>query len=225
MATPSFVDFAAIKEAVSIEEGIAFLGLKMKREGEQFRSPCPVCKKGGDRALVVTPSKGFYCFGAKKGGDIIAFVAHIKDCGQREAGSMLQEQYCTDTSTSTRNSTSSDNTRSKAAPPTNGGLEPLAYLSTEHPVIEALKLSETVCQALGIGYAPKGKMRGRIAFPLRLPDGTLVGYLGLATTAEMTPLILLPENLEERIAPPTKEEKPKPADDVRNFLRLAVNNG
>jgi hypothetical protein len=31
----------------------------------------------------------------------------------------------------------------------------------------------------GIGYAGKGLMRGTIAVPIRLEDGTLVGYIGV----------------------------------------------
>lgn len=224
MAT-TFVDFSAVKEAVSIEEGVAFLALNMKKEGGQFRSPCPACKKGGDRALVVTPSKGFYCFGAKKGGDVIAMVAHIRGCSQREAATMLQEQYCSPNtvSTSTQYSTSSHITPDADALPTNG-LEPLAHLSTDHPAIEALGLSAQVCEALGIGYASKGVMRGRVAFPLRLPDGTLVGYQGLATTGDQAPLILFPKNLDERITAPSKpQEQPKPAaDELRKLFRVVA---
>jgi hypothetical protein len=42
-------------------------------------SPCPVCKTGGERAIVITPDKFvFYCFSAKVGGDAIALVSHIK---------------------------------------------------------------------------------------------------------------------------------------------------
>jgi hypothetical protein len=45
-----------------------------------------VCKSGGDRALIVTKSKGlFYCFAARKGGDAIALAAKIRGCGQNEA--------------------------------------------------------------------------------------------------------------------------------------------
>lgn len=214
-----FVDFAAVKEAVSIEEAIAFLGLKMKHGNGQYRAPCPTCESGGDRALVVTPSKAaFYCFAQKKGGDVIAFVAHIKQCSQREAGRMLQEAYCTSTGT-----VRVPRSTSKSEPLPTDGMQPLDYLTHEHAVIKALKLSENVCQAIGMGYAPKGKMKDRLAVPLRLPDGTLVGYLGIATDADMSPLLKFPENLEERIAAPKHEASDD--DRVRNFLRLAVNNG
>jgi hypothetical protein len=34
-------------------------------------------------------------------------------------------------------------------------------------------------QALGIGYAPKGMMKGYVAIPTRLPTGELTGYIGI----------------------------------------------
>jgi len=34
-------------------------------------------------------------------------------------------------------------------------------------------------QALGIGYAPKGMMKGYVAIPIRLPTGELTGYIGI----------------------------------------------
>ena len=81
-----FVDFAELKTRVSIEQATQMLGLNLTPHGSQHRGPCPVCKTGGDRALVVTPAKGlFYCFAAKSGGDAIALVAHIRGISVKDA--------------------------------------------------------------------------------------------------------------------------------------------
>jgi hypothetical protein len=34
-------------------------------------------------------------------------------------------------------------------------------------------------EALGIGYAPKGLMKGYVVIPVRLPTGELTGYIGI----------------------------------------------
>jgi len=47
-------------------------------------------------------------------------------------------------------------------------------------------------EALGIGYARKGMMRGRVAIPIRKEDGTLVGYCGFSADAD--PFLKLPTN-------------------------------
>jgi len=83
------IDFAAIKAAVSLQKAAEFLGLELKPSAGAFRCACPQCEKGGDRGLVITPGKGFYCFGVKKGGDVISLVAHVRDIGQREAAEQL----------------------------------------------------------------------------------------------------------------------------------------
>jgi DNA primase len=58
-----YIDFAEIKQRVSIEEVVSRLGLKVTKRGHQLRAACPACKQGGDRALAITPQKSlFYCF-------------------------------------------------------------------------------------------------------------------------------------------------------------------
>jgi hypothetical protein len=82
--TESFVDYAAIKAAYAFERAVRYLGLAVERSGEQLRGACPTCKTGGPRGLAITPGKGFYCFGAKKGGDVISLVAHIMASARRK---------------------------------------------------------------------------------------------------------------------------------------------
>lgn len=207
-----YVDFAAVKAAVTFEQAIELLGLKMKKQGKTYRSACPSCQKGDDRSLAVTPGEGFYCHAQRKGGDVIAFVAHVRGCSQREAGGELQERFL------------SERPKQRPAPQERESdeLQPLDHLTTDHPAIEALGLTSEVCDALGIGYASKGMMRGRVAFPLRLPDGTLVGYAGLATSGDQAPLMLLPSNLDQRIATPPKQEiADDKVVDFKKFFRNA----
>jgi CHC2 zinc finger len=86
------MDFQEIKVAVSLEKAAESLGLQLKPSGGAFRCACPKCE-GSDRQLVITPGKGWYCFNAKRGGDVIALVAHVKGIGQREAAAALVEQF------------------------------------------------------------------------------------------------------------------------------------
>ena len=96
----TYIDFATVKEQVPIEQAIERLGLSLKERNGQWRGPCPACQSGGERALVVTPAKrAFYCFGGRVGGDVIAFVAHIRDCSMKDAAEFLAEGNSTSTST------------------------------------------------------------------------------------------------------------------------------
>ena len=88
------IDFSELKQRVNIEQAAEWLGLQVKKSGGQLRGVCPVCKDGGDRALVITPAKGlYYCFGkCRKGGDAISLAASVRGCSLREAAAFLAEK-------------------------------------------------------------------------------------------------------------------------------------
>lgn len=87
------IDFAQLKQEVSIERAIGMLGLKLNKEGDKLRGLCPACNAGSDRAIVVTPEKNvFFCFSQKKGGDVLNLVAHIKQCSIKEAAEFIKEK-------------------------------------------------------------------------------------------------------------------------------------
>jgi hypothetical protein len=207
----TYVDFSALKARIRIEDVIPILGLTMKGNS-QLRGPCPVCK-GDPRALAINIDKaGFYCHARGKGGDVIALTAHIRGTSQREAALFLQDHFGAETKPVP-----------KAHQTAQDALEPLSYLETDHEVIELLGLSVAACEALGAGFAPKGILSGRIAIPLRTPDGMLVGYFGIATQADQAPLLKFPANLDERCRTvPSKAEAPPkvPGDELRKLLRV-----
>lgn len=186
MGNVPYLDFQAIKRSYSIEEIMSMTGLPFKKDGKSFRCECPV-HKGGKRGLVVTPDeqddKGdagvFYCFGAKSGGDRVALLAHVRDSKPYAIFKELAE-------------------RKPAAPVTvpeekEGGSSPergfreLPYIEPAHPSVQALGFPPEIADALGLGYAPRGHHKQRIAVPLRLADGRLVGYISLGGDVLLPP--------------------------------------
>jgi len=154
----TYVDFAAVKRATSIERVADWLGLKTTRHGAQLRCACPV-SGGGERALIITPAEDvFYCFAPKcqKGGDLIELVAHVQQISTREAALALQQHLWPSEE-----------------------LKTLDYLVSDADEVQALGVPPHVAKALGIGYAPRGTMAGRVCFPLRNDEGKLTGYLGV----------------------------------------------
>jgi hypothetical protein len=199
------VDFKAVKERVRIEDVIQLLGLTMKGN-DQLRGPCPACK-GDPRALAIKISEsGFYCHARGKGGDVIALTAHVRGTSQRDAALFLQDHFGAETKPAP-----------KAHQTAQDALQPLDYLETDHPIIELLGLSVAACEALGAGFAPRGTMVGRFVVPLRDETGTLLGYFGVATREDQTPLLLFPQNLDTRVK---REPEKVPADQLRRLLRV-----
>ena len=164
----SFVDFAEVKANNPVADVADRLGLELKKSGNQLRGKCP-SGEGGERAFVVTPSKGvWYSFALEKGGDVIALVSLVNGCSAKEAahfltGTVPQEK---------RTLRQSDEGKER-------GFRPLEYLDPDHAAVEALGVSSEDATALGWGYAPRGILRGKVAIPIRTEDGTLAGYIGV----------------------------------------------
>lgn len=159
-----YYDFEQIKADNPIEHVAEQLGLQLKKSGGQFRGPCPVCD-GGPRCLAITPSKSaWYCFGAKLGGDVIALVGHIKDCDAKTAAQFLS---------------SPEKMEQKPKPSEGDGFKPLEYLVADHEAVIALGFEPDDAERIGVGYAPRGVMRGKVAIPVRDEAGRLLGYIGV----------------------------------------------
>jgi len=191
----TFIDFQELKKSVAIEDAVSVLGLTLKQSAGQLRGACPVCKTGSDRSLVITPAKqAFYCFGSGQGGDVIALVAHVKACSMKEAAQFLAGsrgvQPAPPVPTGQVRPSRSTVPENKKA-----GLNPLPYLLTEHPAVQALGISPETCSHFGAGYAPKGIMRGRLAIPIHDAQGQLLAYCGRAVNGE-SPTLIFPNGFQ-----------------------------
>ncbi len=204
--------FEQLRERVSLADAISFLGLTVKQEKPgQFRSVCPACKGSDKRDLSINTEKGFTCFRAnKRGNDAVSLVAHCRGISQGDAAKELAEHFLS----APRGSSPAPTAKLEEE----AGMEPLSYLDVTHPTIELLGLSQTAAEGIGIGFAVRGTMVGRVCIPLRLPSGELVGYCGLATREDMEPLLLFPRNLDEKVKPPEPDRQP--ADELRKLWRV-----
>jgi hypothetical protein len=184
-----FIDYGALKERVSMEQAVQLLGLKLRPQGNQLRGPCPTCRTGGDRALVVTPGKQlFFCFAGQAGGDQIALVAHLKSCQTQEAAAFLAGNSTVPGTV--QNGTVSKKGATIPPAPKERGFGPLAYLEPQHETVQTLGVSQETAAAFGSGFAPKGVLRGRYAVPIKSRTGDLLAYVGIAVTQEQTPQLL-----------------------------------
>ena len=169
----AYVPFDEVKARFTIEKVADLLGLALKRSGEQLRGECPSCKSGGPRALVITPGKhAYFCWAEKKGGDLIALVAHIRQTDAKAAANWLVR----DSDNSPRNHQSPDR---GTVPRTDSELKPLEYLESDHEAVAAVGFDPAFAAAHGIGFAGKGVARGWVLVPFRDETGALLGYVGV----------------------------------------------
>lgn len=67
--------------------------VSLKRVGSYFKGSCPFHKEA-DASFTISPSKQiFFCFGCKKNGDSIGFIAEIEQVTQMEAVTYLAEKW------------------------------------------------------------------------------------------------------------------------------------
>jgi hypothetical protein len=171
----NYLDFAEIKKNFTYEQTAAKLKLNLKTHGVKSSGNCPRCKSG-DRALVITEGRGWYCFKSNTGGDQISLVAHILDVGVREAAEFLAGT----SSNPSAVKPVQPSTVPESAAQQEGGktFTALSYLESEHEAVHALNLCPEFAKKHGIGYAPRGTMKGHVLFPFRDKDGNLLGYVG-----------------------------------------------
>ena len=169
----STVDFASLKERVSIVDALSLLGIDdLQVAGAALRGICPICHGQNKRGFAVTPAKNlFFCFSGCGGGDQITLAAKVKGVSMREAALFLDSQT---KSAPAKAATAPQEQRERNQP-----LQPLAYLEYEHEAVVAVGFDTRTAAELGIGYAGKGIMRGTVAVPIRDEHGALRGYIGI----------------------------------------------
>lgn len=187
------LSFSDIKQHVTIAQVASMLQLKLKKTGDTYRCACPACNSKTDRAIIITPAKGiFYCFDAKKGGDVLTLTSHVLGVGLRDAAQAISDHFLLaskETEPREPHAVPKEASKEKVTPtagnvPTSP-LQPLAYLQHEHEAVQALGFPPETAKALGIGWASKGIMRQKVAIPL-YRDGELAGYLGINPGTEVT---------------------------------------
>ena len=193
-----FIDFAELKKSATMERTLEFLRLQTKQEGSQLRAPCPACAHGGDRAIVITPSKQmFYCFAKKTGGDAIALVAHIRGISVKDAADELNRAFGT-----VQNSTGTVSKSRATAPQAQEArkqpaFDPEAYaarLDASHASLAPLGISSETLRDWKAGYSNSGTNRGRLAIALHDRDGNVLGFAGRSLGDEQ-PSLTIPNGI------------------------------
>ena len=175
---PSRLDFARLKQAVSIERVLADQGLlrHMSLRGARITGPCPIHKGDNRRAFVVDRRKGLWrCFsGCDRGGDVVELVRALNQCSYRQAALYLAQVE-----------------GGLPPAPTSGPLPaaPSARpflpftrtlpLDHHHSALSARGLRPRTAARFEVGaWHGRGMLTGCVAFRLRAPDGRPWGYMG-----------------------------------------------
>ena len=101
----NWVDFRAVKDAVTVEAVNNFFTLRLKRVGDEYKGFCPFHEGNGkDTSFSFhADKKAFHCFVCKRKGSVLDFVQQLiawkenRSCGIKEAGQLLLQVMEEDT--------------------------------------------------------------------------------------------------------------------------------
>jgi DNA primase len=201
MPKSAFVDFKAVKAAITMEQVLGHYGLmeQFKRGTDSLNGPCPIHKGSNPTQFRVSISKNIWnCFSeCKHGGNVLDFISEIENVSIHGAALKAIEWFNLDTDQMSAGSNQEDGevkkpskseTRSKpAAKPApvqenNTPNKPLKFrldkLERDHPYLAERGLTLETLVDFGVGYCAKGTMAERIAIPIHNPKGEVVGYAG-----------------------------------------------
>ena len=210
MSKTLFVNFKAIKAAITMEQVLEHYGLiqKFKKKGDSLSGPCPIHKGENPTQFRVSISKNIWnCFSeCKHGGNVLDFIAKMES-GSVHAAALkaiewfqLNPDAMSGTSEPKEAETRPAQTEVKPermakkpeprAEETSGPNKPLKFrlekLERSHPYLVERGLTTETLVDFGAGFCAKGMMVGRIAIPIHNPVGEVVAYAGRLTTGEPT---------------------------------------
>lgn len=197
MPKTNYVDFRAVKQAVSILQILDHYNLtsrfKRSQNGESLTGACPLHNGQNPTQFRVSVTKNCWnCFGdCKSGGNILDFVSRLEDCTIREAAILISEwfglsaksdQRESDATRSRREAKKTVNKRETPRESDDGPNKPLGFeltkLDTDHLYLKERGLTADTIIRFGIGFCSSGSMSGHVVIPIHNVEGKIVAYAG-----------------------------------------------
>jgi DNA primase len=187
-----WVDYRAVKAAVSMETVLATYGIRLQRlDGEHLRGRCPLpahTSKSSRQSFIVNVQKNAWAChsdscvatrGGRIGGNVLDFVSTMENCSIREAALQLQNSFIV---------------MSPLPPPARSpvahaaiapsvGNKPLSFalsrIDYSHPYLTERGVDAETIRHFRIGYnRGTGSMAARIVIPIHDESGLLIAYSG-----------------------------------------------
>ena len=203
MSKITFVDFKAVKAAITMEQVLQHYGLldKFKRGADSLNGPCPIHKGSNPTQFRVSLSRNIWnCFSeCKHGGNTLDFIAEMEKTSIHAAAVKAIEWFDLDPEVMTAKKDEPTEAPTQPAKATykplpkedlkDGGRPqglpnpPLKFrldkLERSHPyLLEQRGLMPETIVDFGIGFCAKGMMADRIAVPIHNVKGEVVAYAG-----------------------------------------------
>jgi DNA primase len=207
-ASNGFIDFRAIKAAVTMEQVLDHYGLKDKLRpigDDSLTGCCPIHEGHNPTQFRVSLGKNCWkCFSdCQCGGNVLDFIAKMEEVPIYDAAKLAVEWFKLPMEDAPRRGSpagpsgqrdaitkASGSSPPAKAPPKQAEPElesdepnpPLKFalknLNPEHPYFAERGLTPESVSLFGLGHCTKGILNGRIAIPIHNGNGELVAYAG-----------------------------------------------
>jgi DNA primase len=213
-----FVDFRAIRSAITMEQVLQHYGLldQFKRSGDTLTGRCPIHRGSNPTQFRVSLSKNLWnCFSeCKHGGNTLDFVARMENVPVHDAALKVCAWFnlpadaapAAGAEEPERPAPRAKPKPSAPAKPEDDGPNPplefkLEKLERSHPYLTDRGLTPQTVIDFGAGYfaGSKGLMVGRVVIPIHNVNGEVVAYAGRwpGEPAEDTPKYRLPPGFKK----------------------------
>lgn len=183
-AQKDWVDFRAIKQAVSMQAVLDRYGINwLRKNKDELRGRCPIHKGDGQRHFHVSTTKSvFQCFSCKARGNVLDFVSAMEQCSIRDAALRLKDWFKVGESgevAALPATVAVDDPEPTPDGPINPPLSFELRVDHTHEYGASRGLLLETLELFGAGLClSKGMFAGRFIIPLHNPGGELVGYAG-----------------------------------------------
>jgi len=186
---PGWVDFGAVKQAVSLEAVLHRYQVSgLRKRGPQLVGRCPIHRGQREDSFRASLRKNaFHCFACQAGGNVLDFVAAMEQCSIRQAALRLQRWFSIGAPDEERLPGEARRSvrKGELVREKEGRNPPLPFALTgvdpSHPYLVERGIDPATALKFGVGfYARSGLLRGRIVIPIANARGQTVAYAGRA---------------------------------------------
>jgi DNA primase len=178
-----WVDFAAVKQAVSLEAVLARYQVRgLRKTPYQLQGCCPIHRgKRADSFRASLAKNIFHCFACQAGGDVLDFVAAMERCSIHQAALRLGQWFSVpapDQSPPSSRREEPVREKERSNPPLRFALRGVDH---SHRYLVERGIDRATAVEFGVGlYAGPGLLSGRIVIPISNARGQRVAYAGRA---------------------------------------------
>ena len=201
------IDFADVKQRVSMTQVLTFLGLNLKQKTpRQWKGTCPFCHVA--ECFVTNDDGGkdktgaFNCFRCSAGGDQLELVSLSRGHSRKDsqgtyaAAKELFEKFLQPATAQVQNTSVNASPQPKAERRQKFDAEAyIQSLDPAHANLAALELDPETFRAWCGGFSSSGVNRGRLALPIFDKDQTVLGFIGRAL-GDVSPALIFPNGLD-----------------------------